>query len=141
VSFLRQALGVDGQIEAADQQHRILVVDHLELSGSADHAGGDVDTDPSASEIFTGRVEPHGDPTDPVYALEYGTPEQTVLLVYGRANRPTDVSIRHRTIDVRRRYRIATNDAELNGVKAATGVPVPFTLAPDADVIILNALE
>jgi hypothetical protein len=31
-----------------------------------------------------------------VYALEYGTREQTVLLVYGRANRPTEVSIRPR---------------------------------------------
>ena len=35
--------------------------------------------------IFTGRVEPHGNPADPVYALEYGTRDQTVLLVYGLA--------------------------------------------------------
>jgi alpha-galactosidase len=91
--------------------------------------------------VFTGRVEPHGNPADAVFALEYGTREQTVLLVYGRANRPEDVSIRPRTIDVRRRYRIASTDAGLNEVDAATGVHVPFTLAPDADVIVLDALK
>jgi alpha-galactosidase len=91
--------------------------------------------------IFAGRIEPHGNPADPVYALEYGTPEQTVLLVYARANCPTDFSIRPRTIDVRRRYRIATTDAELKGADVATGVHVAFTLAPDADVIVLDALK
>jgi alpha-galactosidase len=90
--------------------------------------------------IFTGRVEPHGNPADPVYALEYGTREQTVLLVYGRANRPTEVSIRPRTIDLRRRYRIAATRTELSGVEAATGLHVPFTLAPDADVLVLDAV-
>ena len=91
--------------------------------------------------IFTGQVEPHGNPDDLVYALEYGTPEQTVLLVYGRANRPTEVSIRLRTIDPRRRYRITATHTELNGVEAASGVRVPFTLAPDGDIVILDALE
>jgi alpha-galactosidase len=91
--------------------------------------------------IFTGRVEPHGNPADPVYALEYGTREQTVLLVYGRANRATEVCVRPRTIDLRRRYRIAATDTELNGVEAATGLFVPFTLAPDADVLVLDALR
>ena len=37
--------------------------------------------------IHTGRVELHGVPADPVHAVEYGTAEQTVLLVYGRAAR------------------------------------------------------
>ena len=91
--------------------------------------------------IFTGRVEPHGNPADPVYALEYGTREQTVLLVYGRANRPTEVYLRPRTIDQRRRYRITDTGTELDGAEAATGVQVPFSLAPDADVIVLDALE
>jgi alpha-galactosidase len=91
--------------------------------------------------IFTGRVEPHANPGDPVYALEYGTRDQTVLLVYGRANRPTEVYIRPRTIDQRRRYRIAATGTELAGAVAATDVQVPFSLAPDADVIVLDALE
>jgi alpha-galactosidase len=91
--------------------------------------------------IFAGRVEPHGNPADPVYALEYGTPEQTVLLVYGRANRPTKVCINPRTIDVSRRYRVAGTQTELNGVEVTTGLQVPFTLAPDADVLILDALQ
>jgi hypothetical protein len=67
--------------------------------------------------IFAGRVEPHGNPADPVYALEYGTSEQTVLLVYGRANRPTKVCINPRTIDMSRRYRVAGTQTELNGVE------------------------
>jgi alpha-galactosidase len=91
--------------------------------------------------IFTGRVEPHGNPADLVYALEYGTREQTVLLVYGRASRPTEVYLRPRTVDQRRRYRIAATGTELTGAEAATGVQVPFSLAPDADVIVLDALE
>ena len=90
--------------------------------------------------IFTGRVEPHGNPADPVYALEYGTPDQTVVLVYGRANRPTEVRIGPRTIDLRRRYRIAATHTDLSGVEAARGVHVAFTLAPDADVLVLDAL-
>jgi alpha-galactosidase len=91
--------------------------------------------------IFTGRVELHGNPTDPVYALEYGAHEQTILFVYGRANRPTEVSIQLRTIDLRRRYRIEATDTELSGVEAAKGVHVPFTLAHDADVLVLDALR
>jgi alpha-galactosidase len=76
-----------------------------------------------------------------VYALEYGAHEQTILFVYGRANRPTEVSIRLRTIDLRRRYRIEATDTELSGVEAAKGVHVPFTLAHDADVLVLDALR
>ena len=91
--------------------------------------------------IFTGRVEPHGNPADPIYALEYGTREQIVLLVYGRANRPTEVYLRPLTIDPRRRYRITATGTELDGAEAATGVQVPFSLAPDADIIVLDALE
>jgi alpha-galactosidase len=90
--------------------------------------------------IFTGRVEPHGNPADPVYALEYGAREQTILLVYGRTNRPTEVSIRPRTIDLGRRYRIAATHTELSGVEAAKGVHVPFSLARDADILVLDAL-
>ena len=67
----------------------------------------------------------------------YGPP---VLLVYGRASRPTEVAIRPRTIDLRRRYRIAATQTELNGVEAAAGLHVPFILAPDADVLVLDAI-
>jgi hypothetical protein len=64
-----------------------------------------------------------------------------VLLLYGRANRPTKVCIKPRTIDVSRRYRVAGTLTELNGVEVTTGLHVPFTLAPDADVLILDALQ
>jgi alpha-galactosidase len=50
------------------------------------------------------------------------------------------VVLYRRTIDLRRRYRIAATRTELSGVEAATGLHVPFTLAPDADVLVLDAV-
>ena len=57
--------------------------------------------------VHRGRVEIHGDPAGSVYAVEYGTPEQTVLLVYGRRSRPTEVWLRPRTLDPSSRYHVA----------------------------------
>ncbi len=48
--------------------------------------------------IHRGRVERHGEPTDPVYAVEYGTPERTVILVYGRPGRPDRPTITPKTL-------------------------------------------
>lgn len=33
--------------------------------------------------IHTGRVEFHATPSEPVYAVEYGTPARTVMMVFG----------------------------------------------------------
>jgi alpha-galactosidase len=69
--------------------------------------------------IFTGRVEPHGNPADACMRFEYGAREQTVLLVYGRANRPTEVCITARTIDLRRRLSgSGLRTTELSGCEA-----------------------
>ena len=90
--------------------------------------------------VHTGRVEPHGEPSDLVYAVEYGTPEQTVLLVYARPGRPESVVLRPRTVDPGRHYRMAGTDRELDGAAAAAGLEIPFALATDADVVVLEAI-
>ena len=89
--------------------------------------------------MHRGRVEIHGDPEDSVYAVEYGTSEQTVLLVYARRSRPAEVWLRPRTLDPSGRYHLAGSSTRLTGVQAARGVRVPFALATDADVIVLEA--
>jgi alpha-galactosidase len=90
--------------------------------------------------IHTGRVELHGVPTDPVHAVEYGSADQTVLLVYGRAARNDRVVLNPKTVRTDRTYRIVGTDQRLSGADAQQGVVVPFSLAPDADVIIFEAL-
>jgi alpha-galactosidase len=91
--------------------------------------------------VHRGRVDIHGDPADSVYAVEYGTAEQTVLLVYARRSRPAEVWLRPRTLDPSSRYQIAGTPTRLTGGQAARGIPVPFTLASDADVVVLEAVR
>jgi alpha-galactosidase len=89
--------------------------------------------------IHRGRVEPHGLPADPVYALEYGTPTQTVVLVYGRSSRPEQVRIRPRTLVPGARYRLRGYvDQELVSGDPTSSVLVPFALATDTDVLIFD---
>ena len=90
--------------------------------------------------VHRGRVEIHGNPADPVYAVEYGTSEQTVLLVYARRSRPAEVWLQPRTLDPSSRYHIAGTPTQLTGREAAKGIPVPFALATDADVVVLEAV-
>jgi alpha-galactosidase len=91
--------------------------------------------------VHQGRVEFHGDPADPVYAVEYGTSEQTVLLVYARRSRPAEVWLRPRTLDASSRYHVAGTQVHLTGRQAANGIQVPFALASDADVVVLQAVR
>jgi alpha-galactosidase len=93
------------------------------------------------STVHRGLVEIHGDPADPVYAVEYGTAEQTVLLIYARRSRPAEVWLRPRTLDPSRLYHIAGTPTRLTGVQAARGILVPFALATDADVVVLEAVR
>ncbi|HET9648624.1 MAG TPA: alpha-galactosidase [Microlunatus sp.] len=90
--------------------------------------------------VHTGRVEPHGRPSDPVYAVEYATAQQIVLLVYARSDRPNPVSIGLRTPELNRRYRICGADREVSGAELRSGMAVPFRLAADADVVMLEPL-
>jgi hypothetical protein len=71
----------------------------------------------------------------------YGTPDQTVLLVYAQPDRPDSVRLVPLTLEPDRRYRLAGTDRVLTGAQAAAGIEVPFALATDADVVVLEAIE
>lgn len=89
--------------------------------------------------IHAGRVEFHGTPADPVYAVEYGTPNRTVLLVYARPGRPEQVTLRPKTLRPGARYtvfgRVATAE------ELTDGIDVAFALAEDCDLIVLDLVE
>jgi hypothetical protein len=99
--------------------------------------------------VHTGLVEFHGTPSDPVYAVEYGTPERTVLLVYARAGRPDQVVLRPRTLRTGARYRVTGggdaargDDGRIVTAEAlAAGVTVEFTASHDADLVVLDLVE
>lgn len=91
--------------------------------------------------VHTGRVERHGHPREPVYAVEYGCREQTVVLAYGRASRPVDVRLRLRTLDPDRQYRLRGRDAPLTATERESGVVVAFALAADADVLVFEPVS
>lgn len=88
--------------------------------------------------VHLGRVEPHGTPADDVYALEFGTPGRTVLLVYGRPGAEPGTRLRPATLDPGRRYRLTSTGDTRSGAEWAAGLEVPFALAPDADVLVLE---
>jgi alpha-galactosidase len=90
--------------------------------------------------IHTGRVELHGSPADPVYAVEYGSPTRTVLLVYGRAGRPDQVTLRPRTLrSGAAQYRVNGRTAVAEEV--AAGLTIGFELSEDADLVVLDLVE
>jgi alpha-galactosidase len=84
--------------------------------------------------IHTGRVERHGLPGDAVYAVEYGTADRTVILIYGRPGRPDRPEITPRTLQAGRSYRLADG----RPITAGQPIEVPFALAEDADVLIIE---
>jgi alpha-galactosidase len=91
--------------------------------------------------VQRGQVEIHGRPADPAYALEFGTSEQTVLLVYARSSRPAELSLQPRTLAAAERFQVAGTPTVLSSDELTAGVQVPFALAPDADVIILDRVR
>ena len=88
--------------------------------------------------VHTGLAELHGRPEDPVHAIEYGSEQQTVLLVYARPGRPETVVLHPRTLAAGGRYHLRGANQEVTGGEAAQGVRVPFTLAADTDVLIFE---
>ncbi|WP_375424962.1 alpha-galactosidase [uncultured Friedmanniella sp.] len=90
--------------------------------------------------VHTGRVERHGDPRDPVYAVEYGGPEQTVVLVYGRASRPAEVRVTARTLRPGLTYRLRGRELPLTAEERRSGLVVPFGLGGDAEVLVLEVV-
>ena len=92
--------------------------------------------------VHTGRVDLHGTPRDPVYAIEYGTPDQTVLLVWGRGDRARSVRLQPNGVERGRRYRISAGlGPSVEKTLDETGVEVPFSLAPDTDVMVLEPVR
>jgi len=89
--------------------------------------------------VHTGRVELHGSPADPVYAVEYGGPDQTVIFVFGRESRPHDVTVQPKTLVAGARYRLKGRPAAAE--KLSSGVLVDFALAADADLVVLDRVE
>lgn len=85
--------------------------------------------------IQTGRVERHGEPAAPVYAVEYGGSDRIVILVYGRPGRPERPVITPRTLQPGARYRVRGGDLI---VAAGEPLPVGFTLAEDAGLVVLE---
>lgn len=88
--------------------------------------------------IHAGRVEFHGTPGDPVYAVEYGTHSRTVLLVYARGERP-EATLQPRTLRADGRYRHEGRIASADELRA--GVTPRFELGPDADLIVLDLVD
>ena len=86
--------------------------------------------------VHTGRVETHGTPAGPVYALEYGGTDRTVLLVFGRKGRPDAVTLQPRTLVPGARYCLEGREAAAEDLVG--GIQVPFTLADDADLVVLD---
>lgn len=89
--------------------------------------------------VHTGRVELHGTPREPVYAVEFGSPLRTVVMVFGREARGSHVSLQPRTLAPDAWYR--HNGQVVPAEQLAAGLRVDFALAHDADLIVLDRVE
>lgn len=101
--------------------------------------------------VHTGSVRRHGRPSDPVYAVQYtaGDASRVVVLVTARPGAGRDdVPVRLPLAGLRddARYRVHAGGGAVGcGVLAGheltgAGVPVPYALAPDCDVVVLDRL-
>jgi alpha-galactosidase len=111
--------------------------------------------------VHTGIVTAHGHPDASHYALAYVAPDaaQAVILAYrgpktiAPSTSPTSLptslptgaahtlfSVPIPGLDPAARYR-RDDGTVLTGRDLAIGVPVPFTLAADADVVVLDRIE
>ncbi|GAB3761213.1 alpha-galactosidase [Microlunatus parietis] len=88
--------------------------------------------------IQQGRVERHGEPADPVYALEYGTADRTVILVYGRPGRPDRPKIIPRTLRPGERFRVRGGDRVIT---AGSAVEIGFAVADDCHLLVLDRVD
>ena len=86
--------------------------------------------------VHTGRVEFHGSPADPVYAIEYGGSARTVLLVYARAGRPDQVTLQPRTLRSGAQYRVNGRTATAEAL--GDGLTIGFELSDDAELVVLD---
>lgn len=122
------------------------------LGIGSDLLGWDAETRSRAAELImtykqirdtvhNGIVRRHGHPRDPLYASEFSDEGRSCLLVFGRPGVAAQPRIRPLGLDPDARYR--PNGGEpITGASAMTeGLPVRWSLASDADLIILERLR
>jgi alpha-galactosidase len=100
--------------------------------------------------LHTGAVRRHGRPANPVYAVQYTAADASRVVVLvtarpgaGRGDVPVRVPLAGLRVDAR--YCVHDGAGVECGVLAGheltgAGVPVPFALAPDCDVVVLDRL-
>ena len=91
--------------------------------------------------VHRGRVELHHTPRDPWCAVEYGTAERSVVLVWARPDRPAEVRISARTLDPGCRYRMRPSGRPAVELRAPEEVVVTFALAADAELLIFDRTD
>jgi alpha-galactosidase len=99
--------------------------------------------------VHTGTVTRHGRPSDPVHAVQYTAPDasRVLLLVWARpgaAHEPVSVPLAGLGAEARYAVRAGGGMVECRAQTGddltGAGVPVPFALAPDCDVVVLDRL-
>lgn len=89
--------------------------------------------------VLGGVVTRHGRPGDAVYAVQYTGGSQVVLLVWARSSAgPTQVPLAG--LEPGGSYRVHGQVVN-GGALMVGGVPVPFALAPDCDVVVLDRVS
>lgn len=97
--------------------------------------------------IHGGDAVRHGVPGEPGYAVEYalGGRHPIVLFVYDRDRDRTRDRERVRVFPTQlvdgARYRVRGTEQMVTAATAAAGIVVPFALASDADVIVLDCVD
>jgi alpha-galactosidase len=134
------ALGIGADLLAWDEPTRARARELVDLYGDIREV------------VHTGEVRRLGQPSDPVYAVQYTAADasRVVVLVTARPGAGGgDVPVRLPLAGLRddTRYRVhagagAVECGVLAGDElAGAGVPVPFALAPDCDVVVLDRLQ
>ncbi|MCU1413196.1 MAG: glycoside hydrolase clan [Microbacteriaceae bacterium] len=99
--------------------------------------------------IHRGRSIRHGSPSDLTYSIEYATTnvsDPICVLVYDsdrdRVSDREQVRVRPTQLAESRRYRLRGTDIVVSAAEArSVGIVVPFGLAIDADVLILDPID
>jgi alpha-galactosidase len=100
------------------------------------------------SVVFGGTSRRHGSPRENLYGIEYKSTDEDdgriVLFVYDsdRDRSGTSPRVHPAQLDPGRRYRVESSGQIVDDALARSyGVDVPFTLAPDADILVLSPID
>ena len=94
--------------------------------------------------ILDGVVTRHGLPGQGQYAVQYdlhapdGGVRQCVVLAFSRGG--VSEPVRLSGLDAAATYRLAGTDRAVTGAEAAAGIEVPYRIAADADLLVLDRL-